>query len=165
MSKIVKVNYRDVKRRQSRTLRDRTDKFSKARDDASKLRDRNCCALIAVTVITGKSYEDVFDMFAARGRRRGHGTQTWTTHAVLRDCGFTLERMKRLPKTVNQCEQKLSKTKVFLIHTSCHVLAMRAGEVHDHSRGSKRIPKDIYRVIRKRKKSVADVAEWAYDQA
>ena len=147
----VKVQYREVKRRTSRTNKQRTDKYSKAHADATKLNDRNCCALIAVSVITGKKFEDVFDMFRARGRRRGQGTPSYMTHAVLRDCGFTLELQKRKPKTVNQCEAKLSKTKMFLIHTSCHVLAMRAGEVHDHSRGSRRIPLAVYRVSRKRK--------------
>ncbi len=127
-----------------------TDKYTDVYAEASRLRDTNCCALIAVAVLTGKSYEDVYDLFRAKGRRRGKGTYGYITRSVLRDLGYTLERLKRLPKTVNQCEAKLSKRGRFLIHTSRHALAMKNGKVHDHSRGSRRRPKEIYRVVRKR---------------
>ena len=120
--------------------------------------DSNCCSLIAVCVLTGKDYETVYDKFRQHGRRKGEGAHTWTILSVLRSLGFSAVAVTRKPKTVNQCEAKMSKSKSFLILTSGHALAMKGGEVHDHSRGSRRIPQNIYQIKRNRKPKTMSVA-------
>lgn len=127
------------------------DKYSKAKSQSMRLNDKNNCAVIAVTVITGKHYDDVYDVFRYFGRRHGKGVCQYTTYAVLRFLGYNLERVERMPKTVNQCGNKLSKNKSYLIRTRGHILAMKAGVIHDWTKGTRRIPISIFRVVRKRK--------------
>jgi hypothetical protein len=148
--------------------RTRTSYFDKLMEDAWSVGETNDCAVKAICVVTGAEYADAHTRLAARGRKKGHGTYMFDTHAVIRDLGFKLERMspgefqKKYPrsKTGGYVYKQLTTHHVdlypeawndghaYLIHTSGHVAGALCGKLHDWTRGRAKRIECFYRVTK-----------------
>jgi len=120
----------------------------KAAQSIGETRD---CAVRAVTVITGKPYSVVHEVFRRRGRRDKRPTRITITENVLRDFGFEMvdctERFrKKGAKTVCSLEKVLPQRGAFMVLVCRHILAAKNGKVQDWTRGRRHRIKRVWRV-------------------
>jgi len=98
--------------------------------------DKQHCAPLAVSLVTGVPFNKVRARMEAHGRRRRCGTPRWITFQVLSDLGFEYRMLDDLPlrcKTVSSLGKALSRRKLsrFLVFTRNHALAVVDGKVQD----------------------------------
>jgi len=130
--------------------------------------ESNDCTVKATAIVCGVTYEEAHAALALRGRNYRKGVTPGKYHAAIKSFGFKLERLihvkdynfdekskgkKTHPlsmvKTVGKIKDALPSRGVFLIGTSRHVFAARAGEMHDWTRSTRRQPiTSVYRIIR-----------------
>lgn len=125
----------------------RTEAYLKATACSAEHAEKNDCTVIAVSIVTGRPYDEVHAALARHGREPGKGTNSSVYLAVIREFGCSVipERHEHC-KTVKTAERYLPRHGTFLVRTRGHVLAVRDGKVHDHSRGSCRKVIDILRI-------------------
>ena len=115
-------------------------------------RTQNDCAVIALALVTNLPYRRIEGWLEYLGRRTNRGTQMWMVRSVLAMAGFRITvRQRSVPKSVNQCSQKLNKNKKFLVITSRHILAVIKGEVLDWTEGRRHRPQQVWEITRIRR--------------
>jgi hypothetical protein len=87
------------------------------------MRERNDCAVRAVTVVTGLDYEVVHAEYRKLGRRRGCGARTTITLQVLDNLGFRCKDVQVKAKTIRTLQQsrELPLFGNFLVKTTSHM--------------------------------------------
>lgn len=102
------------------------------------MKDDNDCTVIAVSAVTGISYEQSQSLLAKAGRKRNRGLIRQIYHDVIRQLGFTIRQLKLAAKTVRTIEQELAAEwggcKV-LINVKRHVLTWDGERILDNSAG------------------------------
>ena len=123
--------------------------------DRNEMKERNDCAVIAFSVVTGKSYADSHALLKKNGRKDRKDTYRETTCAALQEAGFRYRKwgfikMQQMIKSypgvhgqflknitthhpVRFAEQwgKELKGKTLLFRTKTHILAVKDGKVQD----------------------------------
>lgn len=96
------------------------------------------CSVIAVSVVTGITYQQASAKLTSAGRIKNKGFAITKYHRVIEDLGFTIEAIHLVSKTVRTVERELAvkwgNTKV-LINTYGHVLAWNGKEIVDWTGG------------------------------
>jgi hypothetical protein len=119
---------------------------------AGEHRGRRDCAVVALQLATGKTYEECHAALGARGRKTNRGTHTSTLVSAGHDLGFVVSRLylKRTdgPKryTMKTIGDALKPTAKYIIFMHDHFAAFVDGEVRDWSAGSNRRVKWVYEV-------------------
>ena len=137
-----------------------TDRFSKLSNETARMGETNDCSVKAVAVVTGLSYAEAHALCRQFGRRNRKGMFPIQYHAAIKSLGFTIEKLiagnangstsHRLMKckTIVTLGRNLPKRGVFLVRVRGHVLAARAGKIHDWTEGRRHRIEAIYRVSR-----------------
>ena len=102
--------------------------------------ESNDCAVIAVSLVARRPYDEVRQLFSDAGRRHRGRTKDEYTFKVLKTIGLHLMELPSVPQTVKQCEYDLRFTNSYLIWTSGHILAMINGVVQDWTNGRRHRP-------------------------
>lgn len=132
-----------------------TNEYWAADKERAKLGDRNACSVVALTIVTGKSYKKCYDALKKVGRKHGDGARVCDIFeaAALLGKRVTIAPQSaaiRKAKTVNQIEKVgVARTRKYLVIVNGHILAVAGGKVHDWTSGRKHRPKYIYQVISK----------------
>jgi len=121
-----------------------------------RLDETNDCSVIALSIVGRMTYKKAHELCKANGRIHRKGMFTHQTVNMLRNLGFTVERVKNLkqengskftPKTIGN---KL-KTGYYLCAVRAHIFAVVNGDVEDWSEGRQHHIVDAYKVTRTRK--------------
>lgn len=67
-----------------------TEIFNRVKKESAALGENNDCAVKAVTIATGFSYEKIHAMMKAHGRKDRKGTLNYITRAVLNELGYNV---------------------------------------------------------------------------
>lgn len=146
----------------------RTELFNQLQSKSIEHKDSNDCAVKAIAVVTGCSYELAHQMLANQGRKRGCGTFTRMTHEVIRRLGFKLELIDHMAKRAlysqkttcgyvykNITTHHFAKFpeawkdgNTYLVSTPGHVLGVIDGTVHDWTVGRSKHLISVYKVTR-----------------
>lgn len=140
--------------------RDLANAYVSTSRDASRsnLKERNDCAVIAFSIVTGMSYADSHAMLKKNGRKDRKCTFIDTTYSALQEAGFRYRRwghikmqqmIKSYPGVHGQFLKNITthhparfsaqwapelKGKTLLFRTKKHILAVKDGKVQDWSR-------------------------------
>lgn len=115
----------------------------------SSFNERNDCAVVAVTQVSGLIYEQVHYKFYQLGRKSKGTTPNHITKKVLKSLGLSLRPIKVGSGTVNGLELELSLSGgTYLIWTRGHVLAFVDGKIQDWTQGRKHRPKRVCEVVK-----------------
>jgi len=142
-----------------------SDTFNALFAEARAAGERNDCAVKAIVLATGVSYEVARAALAVRGRKTGHGAWPSDINAVIRSFGFRLDfvmqsefiRAYPLPhRHVASCVTthhprrfaKVWPKGTFLIYTRGHVLTCIDGVVHDWTINKAKRVTEIFRVVK-----------------
>ncbi len=141
-----------------------------AADSAGKVHgEKRDCAVIALSVASGCSYEKTHAALKAAGRQDKHGTFVWQVEKAAELLGFKLERLpfkwqrdmvQSYPGIHKKCQsitthhpRRFSKqwadVEPLLFHVSGHFAGFRDGQIHDWSVNSAKRVIDLYRLIKK----------------
>ena len=122
------------------------------------------CSVIAVSIVTGRSYAEAEAALAARGRKPGCGARTWAINEAVTSFGFKLELVDRrkfiderypaahrILKSITthhpeRFPEAFKGETTMLFYTSNHVAAFKDGVIHDWTRGSARRVEQMFRV-------------------
>jgi len=132
-----------------------TNEYLKADRERNQLGDYNACSVIALTIVTGKSYKKCYDALKKLGRKHGKGAHVCDVFeaAALLGKRVTVAPKSaaiRKAKTVNQIDKVgVARTRKYLVIVNGHILAVAGGKVHDWTSGKRHRPKYIYQVISK----------------
>ena len=110
--------------------------------------ERMDCTVKALTITTGKSYDDCHAAMKAQGRKnRSRARLSWMIPAAAL-LGYHMTVMNPgayQAKTIRTVEtDRKLKSGNYIVSTSGHVVAVRAGNVIDHSEGGLRRVQTIY---------------------
>lgn len=117
--------------------------------------ETNDCAVKAVSIVTGKPYDQVHAIFENLGRKKGEGSNLYQIKESVNYFGFSyeyvrLEKLQELRKSYHNYNVKrltLKQSLMFpenwkehfhgkyLLYTRCHVTACVDGVIHDHMYG------------------------------
>jgi len=112
--------------------------YKQIREDARDYREGNDCTVVAVSVACGIEYAEAHSLLKAAGRRKGKGLHEQYYHKVIRDLGFTIDRINLRSKTVRTVEQELAHHhghQIVMIRVRGHVLVWNGKEIVDWSAG------------------------------
>lgn len=114
-------------------------------------RDNKMCTVIAVCVVTGKNYGQVYRVFQKLGRKHGTGTYIQVWYKVLRHFGYDMQQIPTSYKTVNQ----VTKARLcnVIVQSTGHITAMDDNGINQDWTGS--------RVSRKRVKAIYQITKIA----
>lgn len=107
-------------------------------EQSRSMNEQHDCSVRAVTVVSGKPYEDVHDVFTQCGRKNRKRTPPGITTLVLARLSLCTENVTSRfgAKTIRTLERELKGSKgCYLVHTRGHILGVRDGEVVDWTRG------------------------------
>lgn len=127
--------------------------------------EHNDCAVIAVALVTGVTYQEAHTALAAEGRDYRKGTLMVQTHNAIKKLGFHVERIPLTTKIVlypgihknlrNVTTHHPARFNAawadghnYLFHIRAHVLAVKNGVVYDWSKGRAMRVRDVYRVTK-----------------
>jgi len=117
---------------------------------SNKKREHGDCAVKALAVVTGRSYNFAHKTLKRMGRRDRMGTPRIMTLRAVQLLGFKLKLVEKhamnKAKTVRTLESKIPSKGTFLVHVKGHVIAVKGGMIHDWSYDSCRRIQAIYRV-------------------
>lgn len=134
----------------------RTDLFSKLSSDSAKYCEANDCAVKAIAIVCGVSYEEAYKTCKALGRKDRRGTHTHIIEKAVKYFGKKYETVDSKARfftpmrvlfnwtptrmTVNQITKfnTLWQNGTFLVYTKSHVFAVKDGEAHDWMRTNAR---------------------------
>jgi hypothetical protein len=75
-------------------FKDPSDAYREVRKVGSKLGEgKRDCAVVAVSIATGRPYEECLNVMTKHGRRPGHGTPMAVTNAAMNELGFELTKL------------------------------------------------------------------------
>ena len=126
--------------------------YEKACHSSSLMGEANDCAVIAISIIAGISYKKAHKILKSLGRVDKDGTYPSVYIAAILKLGFDMEIVNERyseHKTIKTLERYICPNSNFLVTTRGHILAIKNGVVQDHSRGSRRRVKCIYKIIPK----------------
>ena len=133
--------------------------------------EHNDCSVVAMAVLTEKSYEDVHFQFVNAGRKYRIGTNRLTCFDAISCLGYRVVNAERfhttMPEgetiphygmdavarhtgytmTVNRLEQYVNKRKRYLGVVNKHMFAIVGGKVQDWTRGKRNVVKVLYEVV------------------
>jgi len=130
-----------------------TAEYLKADSERAIMGDRNACSVVALSIVTGKSYRKCYDALKAVGRKHGDGARVCDIFEAAALLGKRVipapqSAAIRKAKTVNQIDKVgVAPTRRYLVVTNGHILAVAGGKVHDWTQGKRHRPKLIYQVI------------------
>ena len=127
-----------------------TDLYEALSADRLAHNERSDCAVVALTVASGRPYPEVWAMFAEAGRRTGGRTHRWVKEEVLERLGLTLrlESSHDHGSTVLTVEKTLDPYRTYLVQTAGHILCVKHGVAHCWTRGRRHRVKAIQEVIK-----------------
>jgi hypothetical protein len=114
------------------------EKLEKASNEMQEDRD---CAVKAIAVVGGLTYEDAHVLLELHGRKPKDGTPRIITEQALKFLDLKAEDCTKMfrdlgGKTVRTLGRVMKGIKgKFLVFTASHVLAVKDGEVHDWTKG------------------------------
>jgi len=144
-----------------------TEEFHKANDAGHLLGDANNCAVIAVAVATGESYDKVHAMMLEEGRKLRRGTRMTITEKVLERLGFLLLSLPRknfidrypaphrnvLRSITTHHPARFNKVwadgNTYLFSTGGHILCVKNGVNHDWTKGRAKRVRVVYEVVKR----------------
>ena len=98
----------------------------------STYKERNDCAVVAVSVACNQPYIKVHALIAAEGRRRRDGTYHHQWITVVNDMGYRPTLItKTTGRTVSSLHKQLDPTKRYIVQTRGHLLAYSHGAIED----------------------------------
>lgn len=111
--------------------------------------ENKCCSVIALSVVTGLSFEKAH--YACRqigGRVNGQGMYTYKTIRVLASLGFSVKRIPFNGKSMRTLTIPWGGQ--YLVTTHGHIIGISEGRVVDWSATTDRLirPKEMYKVYR-----------------
>lgn len=127
--------------------------YRKAERGSCAAREDKDCAVRAVTIATGRSYQFVLGAYKCAGRNDRQGVRAWMTKHVLLALGYTLEDVRvtaKTGKTVRTIARLLPRRGTYLIGTKGHVFCYKNGKVHDWSKGRLLRVLAISKVVKKK---------------
>lgn len=138
--------------------------YKEVRVGSLEYKERNDCAVVAVAITADVPYAAAHKALEAHGRRRGHGTYMHQTIAALQDLGRTVKAIdpkammanypsphRELLKNVTTHHPRrfpgaFDPSKLYLLRTARHILAVRSGEVQDWTINKAMRVREIYEV-------------------
>lgn len=123
-----------------------TDLYEGARAESQALREKDDCAVVAMTIATGLPYADVHLTFAACGRRARRRTPMYITDWAAERLGVRLTRVPFPRSTLRTIGDRLDPLKTYLVRTSGHIVCVEGGRVHDWAAGSLRRVRSVWEV-------------------
>jgi hypothetical protein len=127
--------------------------YEKAECASNAARETNDCAVRAVTIVTGLSYQFVLGAYKYAGRKHRRGVKPWVTEQVLLAFGYILEEVKvtaKTGKTVRTIARHLPRRGTYLVGTKGHVFCYKNGKVHDWSEGRLFRVRTLFKVVKKK---------------
>ena len=105
--------------------------------DSYALGETKDCSVRALTVVSGRPYREVHEVFRKCGRRHRRGTPRHVTQKAIAALGlYALDVSKQYKgRTVRTLERELPAGKRFLVYTRRHMLGVRHGKVEDYTSG------------------------------
>lgn len=119
---------------------------------ASKnMKENNDCAVKAVSLATGASYQKVHRLMKKHGRKDRCATPKFITRRVIKELGFVMvpigdRHPMQKAKTIASLTPRIPSRGAFLVSTRGHILALRGGKVLDWTDGRRHRIKNIFRV-------------------
>ena len=117
--------------------------FSKAYNE------RNDCAVIATTVVTGHTYSKIHEMFRQNGRRNRCGAYNTILFKVLANLGYRIHdvTLSYPGRTIRSVVPQLPKLGRYIVHSSAHVSGIVDGVVHDHAHDRGFFVHNVWQII------------------
>lgn len=122
--------------------------YQKLRKDSDRRGERADCAVIAVAVTAGLTYNQAWKLLREFGREPRSRTPRIVTALALSSLGFYARAIQPIAKTVRSLERKLDE-RTYLVFTRGHVLAATEGKVVDYTAGRLIRVNEMYEVRRK----------------
>ena len=111
------------------------------------------CTVKALAIAGQMPYKKAHAHLAKHGRKPRKGMTLEPLKQAYIDAGLMLTPVRTQAKTINQFEQMADKTKVYLVLTRGHIVAVRHGVVQDWTKGRRHQPKLVWVVTRKQSKN------------
>lgn len=107
--------------------------YAKLQGDSQLIGEKNDCAVKAVSIVTGISYEKAHSLLAQEGRKFGKGTSYDHTAAVLKKLGFNLIYFKSPYKGLRSFKRNIWTNKAMLVWVSSgrHIIGVNDGKICD----------------------------------
>jgi hypothetical protein len=120
---------------------------------ASALRETNDCCVRAITVVTGKTYEEVHAVCARHGRRPRKGMYDHQWIGALRTLGFDIvnrtDEVRRAGGKTTISVGRVLPTKPFIVHTNRHLSGWDGMELVDWAHNRRKVVNAVYEVVSK----------------
>lgn len=109
--------------------------FDALKSVAESMDEKNDCAIMAVTIVSGKPYPEIHRAFKICGRRHRGRTEPWITRAILVCFGIRTVPVKFKGKTIRTLAREIPNKGCYLVWISGHILAIKDGKVCDWTEG------------------------------
>lgn len=161
-----------------------TQVYTAASKLSKKLKEKNDCSVIALSVVTGKSYDECHAALAAAGRKNGTGAHLTEIEAAAKALGFRLERLpqsfldgivaqypgihKTLKHITTHHPVRFSKvwsevSEPLLFNVNRHIAGFREGAIHDWTVNAAKRVTDLFRVVPDAVVGESEIERWADD--
>jgi len=100
-----------------------------------KYQETNDCTVKALSQVCSISYEKAHNILRMMGRKGRKGTSMENVKSAVRGLGHEVSLSKVWGKTIGN--SFIPRNKIFLIETSCHVIAAREGKALDYTEGGR----------------------------
>lgn len=111
------------------------------------------CTVKALAIAGQMPYKKAHAHLKSYGRMKHKGMSLGGVQIAYKGAGLELTPVDTEAKTINQFEQMADKTKVYLVLTRGHIVAVRHGVVQDWTKGRRHQPKLVWEVTRKQSKN------------
>lgn len=148
----------------NKTWYPRTDKYNQLFADSERHNERSDCTVVAIAIVTGKSYTQSWDALAAAGRQPRCGATRDKQRKALAALGYKARRVqpdyfinqypevhKRQLKNVtshhpDRFPHVFQNGKVYMMFNRKHVAALVDGKLHDWTRGTRKKIVEIWEI-------------------
>jgi ABC-type bacteriocin/lantibiotic exporter with double-glycine peptidase domain len=120
---------------------------------SDRFRESGDCTVKALAIAGQMPYKKAHAHLAEHGRKPRKGMTLNPLKEAYEKAGLVLKQVMTGARTINQFEQRADKTKVYLVLTRGHIVAVRHGVVQDWTKGRRHQPKLVWEVTRKQSKN------------
>lgn len=119
------------------------------RSCSTAMNEKRDCAVIALAVVTGRTYTDMHERLRKAGRRTRCGTPWGVQRKVLDELGLTAHDITGYydGSSIRSIAPQLPQQGKFLVRTHKHIAAVREGVVEDWSEMRKLYVQGIYKIL------------------
>jgi len=134
--------------------------------------DKNCCTVIASSVVFDEDFAKMQLIYDGEGRRRNKGLMPSETRRIFKKLadqrGYQCKQIKQIDMdkfggvgvTVNRVEAYLDPRKRYFISVKGHIIGAVAGKIQDWTEGRRNRVKEIWELTPPKTEKKVELTQW-----